>query len=83
MENDAAAVLAQFTATFDVTRDADFTEATLLDLIDTLACGAAGADAEGVRELFAVTKGWGGAPEAALWFSDVRVPGPAVLKMTR
>jgi 2-methylcitrate dehydratase PrpD len=77
MANDAAAVLVQFTTTFDVTRDADFTEATLLDLIDTLACGAAGADAEGVRELLAVTKGWGGTPEAALWFSDMRVPGPA------
>lgn len=77
MATDAAAVLADFTATFDVTRDADVTEATLLDLIDTLACGAAGADAEGVRELRAVTTDWGGKAEAALWFSDARVPGPA------
>ncbi|MDQ8728194.1 MmgE/PrpD family protein [Bradyrhizobium sp. LHD-71] len=77
MANDAAAVLADFTATFDVTRDAAFTEATLLDLIDTLACGAAGADAEGVRELLSVTRDWGGKAEAALWFTGLRMPGPA------
>jgi 2-methylcitrate dehydratase PrpD len=76
MAEDAAAVLARFATTFEVTRDAEATEATLLDLIDTLACGAAGTDAEGVRELLSITKAWGGVSEAALWFSGARVPGP-------
>jgi 2-methylcitrate dehydratase PrpD len=53
------------------------TEAALLNVYDTLACSIAGRTAPGVVELEGLIRDWGGKPEAAVLWSDLRVPAPA------
>lgn len=77
MSVDAAAVLAQFVTDFNPASDRQAVAAATLDLIDTLACAAAATKSEGLAELQALLQDWGGKPEAALWFTNSRLPGPA------
>jgi 2-methylcitrate dehydratase PrpD len=44
------------------------------NLLDTLACAVAGQNAAGVAEVRAMAESWGGAPQAGIWCSPVRVP---------
>jgi 2-methylcitrate dehydratase PrpD len=48
--------------------------ATKANLIDILACAAAGWSAPGVASLVSLVEEWGGKPEASVWCSGLRVP---------
>ncbi len=50
--------------------------AVRLNLYDTFACSLAGPTATGMPELTGIVAGWGGAPEATVLWSDIRVPAP-------
>ena len=49
-------------------------DAARANLLDTLACATAGHNAPGVGDVVALARSWGGAPQAAIWCSDARVP---------
>jgi 2-methylcitrate dehydratase PrpD len=76
-EEDFAAVFARYVAE---ARLEALPEAAIMaakaNLLDTLACSAAGRTAPGVTELAPLVLGWGGAPEAAVWWSKDRLPAP-------
>ncbi len=44
------------------------------NLLDTLACATAGGTAPGVAEVVALATEWGGAPQALIWGTGMRVP---------
>jgi len=46
------------------------------NVVDTLACAFAGADAAGVPPLMYRLEAWGGAPESVIWGHGLRVPAP-------
>ncbi len=71
---DLAADLAKFAS--GCMPDASARDATLNDLIDTLACAAAGRAADGVTHLRGLFADWGGKPEAGVWFDRLRLPAP-------
>ena len=48
--------------------------AVKVNLLDTLSCAIAGFNAPGIGEVLALVKSWGGAPQAAILCSDIRVP---------
>ncbi|QDZ01328.1 MmgE/PrpD family protein [Nitratireductor mangrovi] len=48
----------------------------LNDLIDTLACAAAGLGSGGVGEIRGIVSDWSGKPEARLWFGAEAAPAP-------
>ena len=50
--------------------------AARLNVYDTLACSIAGLKAPGVPEVFEVAREWGGAPQAQVLWSDLRLPAP-------
>jgi 2-methylcitrate dehydratase PrpD len=52
----------------------DVTEAVRVNLLDTLACATAGRTAPGVAEVVALATEWGGAPQALVWGSQMRMP---------
>ena len=74
---DFAAEFAAFAASFTV---ADLPPKALaaarLNLLDTLACATAGRSAPGAREVLDLVREWGGAPQAAIWCGQERVPAP-------
>ena len=45
-------------------------------LLDCIACGLAGMDSPGVRELIELNRSWGGAPESAVFGHDFSLPCP-------
>lgn len=74
MGRDIAEDLAEFAATSRV--GVAPLCAALNDVIDTLACAAAGQGAEGVGTLTGLAADWGGKAEAGIWFAQARVPSP-------
>ena len=52
----------------------DVAAAARVNLFDTLACAIAGANAAGVAEVRALAIAWGGAAQAPVWCSPVRLP---------
>ena len=49
-------------------------EAVRVNLLDTLACATAGSTAPGVAEVVSLATEWGGAPQALVWGSQMRIP---------
>lgn len=75
---DVAEVVASFVANLEwesLPRKA--INAAKLDLIDTLACAAAGRDAPGINELVEIHRQWGGLPESSVWYHALDLPSPA------
>lgn len=74
---DGAALLAALVARTTARElPASTLETARLDLLDTLGCAIAGADAEGVREARDLLLEWGGAPVASVWGSGRSLPPP-------
>lgn len=72
---DFAKVYSEFAAGLDFEDLSPETVAAIrLNLFDTLACSIAGATAVGIPELRDIVAEWGGKPEAAVLWSDLRVP---------
>jgi 2-methylcitrate dehydratase PrpD len=72
---DFAATYAAFSSSLRVSDlPAHVIAAARANLLDTLACAFAGANAPGVADVSALAQSWGGAPQAAIWCSDARVP---------
>jgi 2-methylcitrate dehydratase PrpD len=70
-----ASVFAAFSATLQVSDlPTHVVDAARANLLDTLACAFAGGNAPGVADVAALARSWGGAPQAAIWCSDARVP---------
>jgi 2-methylcitrate dehydratase PrpD len=70
-----AAIYAAFSSSLRVSDlPAHVTDAARANLLDTLACAVAGCNAPGVADVSALAQSWGGAPQAAIWCSDARVP---------
>lgn len=66
---------AAFSSTLAISRLPDAAiAAARLNLLDTLACAAAGRSAPGVAEVLEVVRGWAGAPQAAVWCTADRLP---------
>lgn len=74
---DFARTYARFASGLDF---ADIPETTLkaaqVNLADTLACSIAGFKAEGAVEVRELVQDWGGAPQARVLWTDMRVPAP-------
>jgi len=74
---DFAAEFAAFAASFSC---ADLPPQALaaarLNLLDTLACATAGRSAPGAMQVLDLVREWGGAPQAAIWCGQERVPAP-------
>jgi 2-methylcitrate dehydratase PrpD len=70
--SDLAVDLAEFAASLTVPEHV--LGAVETNVVDTLACALAGSTAAGVGAVRTLVAGWGGAPEADLWFSGRRYP---------
>ncbi len=72
---DYARVYAEFSSNLSVEDlPPEIVAAAKVNLLDTLACAAAGANAPGVEPVAALAVGWGGAGQAALWGGAHRLP---------
>lgn len=72
---DFAAVFADWSTGLEISElPLPVVEAARTNLFDTLACAAAGRTAPGVSEVRDLVLGWGARGDAALWWSDARLP---------
>jgi 2-methylcitrate dehydratase PrpD len=70
-----AASFAAFSATLRLSDLPDeVIQAARVNLLDTLACAIAGSNAPGVADVAGLARSWGGAPQALVWCSGVRLP---------
>lgn len=77
MMEDAARTLARFVVgTRWEKLPPDVVERTRWHVLDTVGAALAGREETGVRELNALARRWGGAPESRLWGTDRRAPAP-------
>ncbi|SAK53928.1 MmgE/PrpD family protein [Caballeronia calidae] len=74
---DFAEIYANFSASLEFSDiPGSVVSAARLNVFDTLACSIAGFQAPGVQEVLSIVREWGGKPEAAVFWTDLRVPAP-------
>jgi 2-methylcitrate dehydratase PrpD len=72
---DFSALLARFASNLDVSSlPRPVADAAKMNVMDTLACAAAGSSAAAVPEVHRLVSEWGGAPQADIWVLGGRVP---------